>query len=134
MLKMKENILVRALLMLCILMQCVAIMPHHHHGSSEVACINPLHCTDPAEGKECHGDAPCPAHNHSHDAPLTNCCFKQIVSAQPQREQEHIEVCLCDLHCKAEFVVDNSAILDVVHMRSLFAALIGYGEHKTIPL
>lgn len=40
-----KNISVRILVAACVLMQLAVMLPHHHHGDSNIPCINVFHCT-----------------------------------------------------------------------------------------
>ena len=52
-----KNMAIRMLLILCVLTQGVMLFPHHHHGQSDVPCLDFTHCIGAHD-----------ACNHSHDA------------------------------------------------------------------
>lgn len=123
MVKMRSSILIKIILTLCMVMQCVAVMPHHHHGQSNSACINPLHCIN--DGESCRTDSSCAhseGHDHSHDNPITTCSLHQFVNVQPQKEQNQVEACLCDLHCDALYADDDKFANDIVYLQTTFSS------------
>lgn len=66
-----------ALVLLCSLMQLVATMPHHHHGDSEVVCLNYLHLNH--DHHDCHSAG----HDHSHQH-STICGTTTLELAEPE--------------------------------------------------
>ncbi|MFR7708762.1 MAG: hypothetical protein ACLUZZ_06770 [Alistipes inops] len=40
---MGNNRFAKTVLLLCVLMQAVALMPHHHHGDPTAVCLNYSH-------------------------------------------------------------------------------------------
>lgn len=73
-------------------MQAVALMPHHHHGSSDSVCINYSHINFGSDCDDvCTGD-------HKHDAhPYTSCTSHNIVIVQPDSREERVEEIAADL-------------------------------------
>ena len=58
--------------LLCLFVQMLALMPHHHHGSDETPCFNPIHCVMP-DGA-CSDENGCAGHGDY--APETTCSMK----------------------------------------------------------
>ncbi|MCD8071888.1 MAG: hypothetical protein LUE10_01650 [Alistipes sp.] len=56
---MAKNICIKFFMALCALAQLVAVMPHHHHARSEIACINPFHAFEIHDHAAQHGAAGC---------------------------------------------------------------------------
>lgn len=82
--KVSGNKFIQVFLVLCVAMQVVALMPHHHHGDGEGACVNFFHVygePDAGCGGGCQGD-----HEHEHP-PYHACTAHQLVIAQPERQQ-----------------------------------------------
>ncbi len=106
MLKTGRNIFVRAALLVCVLMQLAAMLPHHHHEGGEAVCVD-YFCT--GQGDDC-GECSsfsscgsCGAHDcgsasghhdeghhgtghHGSDHAPALCSAHTIVIAQPERE------------------------------------------------
>lgn len=66
-----------ALVMLCALMQLALTMPHHHHGNSEVVCLNYSHLNH--NHHDCHSAG----HDHSHQH-STICGTTTLEFAEPE--------------------------------------------------
>ena len=74
---------VRTVLLLCVLMQAVALMPHHHHGDAAAVCLNYFHMYDTgACGDVCTG-----ADSHS-SQPYVVCHLHGITVVQPQERED----------------------------------------------
>lgn len=99
MFRMNGSKIVRAALILCVLMQVVAMTPHHHHAGDESVCLNYFHLNDGVEHDGCcdsasqaHGhDGCCDDHGHDND-PFTTCNSHNLVITQPERERPETEV------------------------------------------
>ena len=77
------------LLMLCMVMQCVMLFPHHHHPDRSGVCMNLLHCTEAHTDCRDHEGRSCDT--HTHDAAGDACGFSDLVVSQPQREDSALE-------------------------------------------
>lgn len=77
------------LLMLCMVMQCVMLFPHHHHPGRSGVCMNLLHCTESHADCRDHEGRSCGP--HSHDTPGDVCGFSDLILSQPQREDSVLE-------------------------------------------
>lgn len=79
------------MLVVCVVMQMVALMPHHHHSGNPSPCVNAAHvwnlasdaCGDRCEGG--HDD-----HDHDHDSPVAACGSFRMVILQPERERTEV--------------------------------------------
>ena len=69
-----NNRFAKTVLLLCVLMQAVALMPHHHHGDPTAVCLNYSHinganpCRNVCTGTGSHNTQPyasCASHNPS---------------------------------------------------------------------
>lgn len=91
-----RNRFFKAVLLVCVLMQAVALMPHHHHDDSDAVCLNYLHLSPDSCQDVC-------SDNHEHaDQPYSTCSSYNIVVAQPEsrgNEVEEIAVSLPDCGC-----------------------------------
>lgn len=94
MIKMNDSKMVRFLLLLCIFMQCVVSMPHHHHKDVEGACINITHVVGRHLDSCAEGGCKSHAQRHDHNAtsPITACTSKHFVTIQPEKSQTKIVV------------------------------------------
>lgn len=68
---------IMVLVVLCSLMQLAATMPHHHHGDSEVVCLNYRHLAH--DHHDCHSAG----HDHSHQH-STTCGTRTLELAEPE--------------------------------------------------
>lgn len=68
---------IMALVVLCSLMQLALTMPHHHHGDSEVVCLNFTHLAH--DHHDCHSAG----HDHSHHH-TTTCGTTTLEFAEPE--------------------------------------------------
>lgn len=68
---------IMALVVLCSLMQLALTMPHHHHGDSEVVCLNFTHLAH--DHHDCHSAG----HDHSHQH-TTTCGTTTLEFAEPE--------------------------------------------------
>lgn len=111
----KNSMIVRCVMMLFIIMQLVAILPHHHHGESDAACFNPLHCMAMHEDHVCadsddlcdnhyEGISDDPGHpfcgteegEHKHDGENSHCVISHIDMIIPARENENVKIVAAD--------------------------------------
>lgn len=90
----RRHNLFKYILLVCVLMQAVALMPHHHHGDSNAVCLNYIHLNADSCGDVCSD-----GHNHNNaDLPYSTCSSYNIVVAQPEsRNNEVDEVLSVDL-------------------------------------
>lgn len=111
MLNIRKNIIVRAMVGVCIMMQIVAFMPHHHHSGSNVACINFTHLLD-------HSDDLCEGHcdgDHEHaETPIAVCSSHHLVITEPERQQ--IEIILPETPLP-ESGIDMQCFSDVLKIK-----------------
>lgn len=95
--RITKGIAANALATLCIAMQIMVILPHHHHEGSNAPCVNVLHCTDSCSSviSSCcgqdhdgshhrHGD---PDASHSHDANDPDCAYNHLDAVRLDRER-----------------------------------------------
>ena len=78
---------------LCLAMQVVTVVPHHHHGESEIPCINIMHCivSDCVHGSvavaDSHNDTDVDyAAEHSHGTKDGKCSMDDIDMLRIDRE------------------------------------------------
>lgn len=73
----------KLLMGLCLVMQALFLLPHHHHGDDEMPCLNIMHCLEagsdsrpdsPSEGDGKHGSFG----EHSHDSEGKECSMNDI--------------------------------------------------------
>ena len=80
-----NNRFAKTVLLLCVLMQAVALMPHHHHGDLTAVCLNYSHIN---------GANPCRnvcTGTGSHTQPYASCASHSLTVAQPQPREEGLE-------------------------------------------
>ncbi len=115
----------KTVLLLCVLMQAVALIPHHHHATATAVCLNYAHLykANPC-GSICTGS------NAHHTQPYASCLSHGITVAQPQQEEDGIEEPAADhapdcgcAACTADFETF------VTHNRTE-TAFHGYGRHS----
>lgn len=104
--RLQNSLVAKLILLLCVAMQVVAVMPHHHHGESVHLCMDSEHVSlRDADGNS--RDA-----SHSHQGfPFAVCPSHSPVVAQPDpREEEvaqtvtdHLPDCGC-VHCAPKSV------------------------------
>lgn len=96
---MTSKITVKSFVVVCIFVQMLTLLPHHHHGESHLPCVNLFHCTDQSVGHSGHAhdgshshtaashsqDAGCTAGNHSHDTGNGDCSFEHKDVISPDR-------------------------------------------------
>lgn len=78
---------------LCLCMQVLALMPHHHHGEDERPCINLIHCIGDTYVHECAANEP-PSladrqeeeENHNHGTKDGKCSINKIDVLRVDRE------------------------------------------------
>lgn len=68
MINLREGILLKLVLVVCVTMQSLVVLPHHHHNGNPAACFNPMHClaSHQEEGTVCSGGHCCD-HDHDYD-------------------------------------------------------------------
>lgn len=83
----------KVLMGLCLAMQVMALVPHHHHGENEAPCINIMHCVmaQCVHGSEAaadfHYDHKCSdAVGHSHGTKDGKCSIDDIDMLRVDRE------------------------------------------------
>ena len=92
MLRMRNGILLKVVLVCCIFMQILALLPHHHHGEGGLPCINSFHCLTQ---HDLHCDnVPCSQSGHAADAEGEDCCLSHLDIKQPESDTER-GLCLC---------------------------------------
>lgn len=86
---LRSDISLKALLIVCVVMQVVMALPHHHHGGSTAMCVNPMHCinSENIDKNEMRHTSSTTTLGHGHDETET-CDFKLDKSQAPTREQE----------------------------------------------
>ncbi|MBQ4279326.1 MAG: hypothetical protein IJC16_05180 [Rikenellaceae bacterium] len=90
----ERNVAVRLVMMVAIVMQFVALTPHHHHNGQETPCFNILHC--PASG--CDAAAArhrCGDGSDSEPTEQADCSLSSLVVVQPVRDDSE---CYCHTH------------------------------------
>ena len=132
MLRIKRNKLICTLLVFGVVMQVLAMMPHHHHTGSEAACINFLHLSHD------HADSPadCCGDDHGHDSePSTPCNTHTLVITQPGREKagfEEVEISVPDdCHCASCVMADAGGITE--YATSCFDSKLRNGPDIDLP-
>lgn len=118
-----RNRFFKAVLLVCVIMQAVALMPHHHHADSETVCLNYTHVSHDGESDVCAKD-----HDHSKAHPYTSCNSYNIVVAQPEYRNDDMEEVVSDLPdcgcgiCVTELIAEifngdiaDEAVDDVTH-------------------
>lgn len=94
----RRNNFFKAILLICVLMQAVALMPHHHHVESNAVCLNYVHLTTGSCNDVCSD-----SQNHEHaDLPYSTCSSYNIVVAQPENrnnDTEEVSIDLPDCGC-----------------------------------
>lgn len=78
MINLREGILLKLLLVVCVTMQSLVVLPHHHHNGSPAACFNPMHCLvshHQEQGAVCAGDDCCD-HDHDGEHDIASCNIK----------------------------------------------------------
>ena len=88
MLRLRNNVLMKTCMSLCVVLQMALLMPHHHHDGSAAACINPVHCladahdhtADSGEEGCCAGD------RHRHDDRSQGCAVSHVDFVLPLRD------------------------------------------------
>ena len=74
-----NNRFAKTVLLLCVLMQAVALMPHHHHGDPTAVCLNYSHINGANPCRNvCTGTG---SHNTQ---PYASCASHSLTVAQPQ--------------------------------------------------
>lgn len=91
MVKMRYNLYVRIALLLCIFVQNVVSMPHHHHAEDKTLCINVFHVLDKSNAADCNDGHKCAGHQN-HQSPITTCVATHFVTLQPERDQASVSV------------------------------------------
>jgi len=107
----------KLVLLLCVLMQAVALMPHHHHGDSAIACLGYGHR---AESEACH--TPCSNHTSHATVPFPSCLSHSITATQPEPRAEaaeeiatdHSPACGCPCCTESSFSFTLGVLLQVV--------------------
>ena len=119
---MRRNVMVKCVMMVGILMQFVALTPHHHHEGQASACFNIVHCL----GSGCDaliGNHHCAAHTQK-DLPVEpirdNCSLSDLVVVQPVRNDAE---CYCHAH-------DHS----LQHIDLLMIELCGIAPVEALPM
>lgn len=83
---------IRIFMVLCLLMQALAVVPHHHHGGSEAPCLNIVHCLE----SECEAEVICDResheHRHSHGAQEGRCSFDDRELFRIDREDTRLNL------------------------------------------
>ncbi len=105
-----KNIFGRVVLLLCMAVQFISFMPHHHHAGSELPCFLSSHCVPAAH--ECCG-------GHDHDAAADDCSVSQITSyeARTSANESRVDVPVVDLapdlvqECPATLIAAIAATL-----------------------
>ena len=78
-----NNRFAKTVLLLCVLMQAVALMPHHHHGDPTAVCLNYSHINGANPCRNvCTGTG---SHNTQ---PYASCASHSLTVAQPQPREE----------------------------------------------
>lgn len=81
-----NNRFAKTVLLLCVLMQAVALMPHHHHGDPTAVCLNYSHINGANPCRNvCTGTG---SHNTQ---PYASCASHSLTVAQPQPREEGLE-------------------------------------------
>ena len=110
--KMSDNRFVKAMMLVCVIMQMLAFMPHHHHGTGQEACMNYAHLVsggclnDLCDGSHAprQHDVLCP---YSHMAVASQ---NEREEAVPEISDDHDhDCCGCGL-CVSDMVIDDSAV------------------------
>ena len=112
-----RNKLMQVFLLACVMMQVVALMPHHHHGDSDAVCLNYTHLSASTAG-DCCGDVHLgDSHDHS-GTPFTACTTAgNLVIAQPEfRDNSATEIVadLPDCGCGACVIDDTVFALEQI--------------------
>lgn len=78
----KDKKVLKLLMGLCLVMQALFLLPHHHHGGDEVPCLDVMHCLE--AGSDARGDSPAEdgkhgsSGEHSHDSEGKKCSMNDI--------------------------------------------------------
>lgn len=109
--KMGDNRFVKAMMLVCMVMQMLAFMPHHHHGVSHGACMDYTHLLS----GNCLNDLCDGSHTPSrHDA---LCPYSHMTADRQSREEVVPEFsgdhdhdrCGCGV-CVADMAIDDSEV------------------------
>lgn len=85
---------------LCLVMQVLALMPHHHHGEDDALCFNISHCIEITDSHS-HSDMACSAdcececdhrHDHSHNTRDGKCMAGNMAVVRFDRDGIRINV------------------------------------------
>lgn len=108
---MANRITFKSLVAVCIFIQMLAVMPHHHHGENHLPCVNLFHCIGESAGCG-HNYGSCRVHeaepqgnagdlhfglaveSHSHETCNGDCSFEYKYVICPAREDSRTAVAL----------------------------------------
>lgn len=120
-----NSFLTKAVLLLCVLMQAVALTPHHHHGNGGSVCLNYTHLY---EADVC-GDV-CADTGEHNGQPYAVCQSHTMTVAQPQ-ERDEVVVEVSEHHdhdCGCATCIGDAAEAAVEHMAAI--TINGIGEYN----
>lgn len=82
--RLGNSFFAKTALLFCVLMQAVAVMPHHHHGDDLPVCLAYSHVYEADScGSVCTG-----AHVPDHHRPYAACAAHSITVVQPDQRDE----------------------------------------------
>lgn len=93
------KIIINSFVVVCIFIQTLTVLPHHHHDGSNLPCVNLFHCIDESVGNSlthdhagCQGheaqnhDQNCRSEGHRHDGNGV-CSFEHMDVIRPTRDE-----------------------------------------------